>query len=105
MAPINRTFVLATVAVPIVIYGLMPHLQRARPSAFGPDQRCDAALTFATRGVQRSLGQAELTLLLLRSRHGQVDGIGEFPATRGERAQAPTRHAAPTAGKIAHAAP
>ena len=25
-----RTFLLATIAVPIVIYGLMPHLQRAR---------------------------------------------------------------------------
>jgi len=25
-----RTFVLATVAVPIVIYGLMPHLHKAR---------------------------------------------------------------------------
>jgi antibiotic biosynthesis monooxygenase (ABM) superfamily enzyme len=30
MSPIARTFVLATVAVPIVIYGLMPHLHRAR---------------------------------------------------------------------------
>jgi antibiotic biosynthesis monooxygenase (ABM) superfamily enzyme len=30
MSTIGRTFVLATVAVPIVIYGLMPHLQRAR---------------------------------------------------------------------------
>lgn len=30
MAPVARTFVLATIAVPIVIYGLMPHLQRAR---------------------------------------------------------------------------
>ena len=30
MSPILRTFVLATVAVPIVIYGLMPHLHRAR---------------------------------------------------------------------------
>jgi antibiotic biosynthesis monooxygenase (ABM) superfamily enzyme len=30
MAPVTRTFVLATVAVPIVIYGLMPHLHRAR---------------------------------------------------------------------------
>lgn len=30
MAPVARTFVLATVAVPIVIYGLMPHLHRAR---------------------------------------------------------------------------
>ena len=28
--PVVRTFVLATVAVPIVIYGLMPHLHRAR---------------------------------------------------------------------------
>jgi antibiotic biosynthesis monooxygenase (ABM) superfamily enzyme len=30
LAPVVRTFVLATVAVPIVIYGLMPHLHRAR---------------------------------------------------------------------------
>ena len=30
MSPILRTFVLATIAVPIVIYGLMPHLHRAR---------------------------------------------------------------------------
>ena len=30
MSPVLRTFVLATAAVPIVIYGLMPHLQRAR---------------------------------------------------------------------------
>jgi antibiotic biosynthesis monooxygenase (ABM) superfamily enzyme len=30
LAPVLRTFVLATVAVPIVIYGLMPHLHRLR---------------------------------------------------------------------------
>jgi antibiotic biosynthesis monooxygenase (ABM) superfamily enzyme len=30
LSPVVRTFVLATVAVPIVIYGLMPHLHRAR---------------------------------------------------------------------------
>jgi antibiotic biosynthesis monooxygenase (ABM) superfamily enzyme len=30
MSPVLRTFVLATAAVPIVIYGLMPHLHRAR---------------------------------------------------------------------------
>jgi antibiotic biosynthesis monooxygenase (ABM) superfamily enzyme len=30
MPPVVRTFLLATIAVPIVIYGLMPHLQRAR---------------------------------------------------------------------------
>jgi len=30
MPVLPRTFVLATVAVPIVIYGLMPHLHRAR---------------------------------------------------------------------------
>ena len=30
MSPVTRTFVLATVAVPIVIYGLMPHLHRLR---------------------------------------------------------------------------
>jgi antibiotic biosynthesis monooxygenase (ABM) superfamily enzyme len=30
LAPVLRTFVLATIAVPIVIYGLMPHLHRLR---------------------------------------------------------------------------
>jgi antibiotic biosynthesis monooxygenase (ABM) superfamily enzyme len=30
MSPVLRTFVLATIAVPIVIYGLMPHLHRLR---------------------------------------------------------------------------
>lgn len=30
MSPVPRTFVLATIAVPIVIYGLMPQLHRAR---------------------------------------------------------------------------
>ena len=30
LAPVVRTFVLATIAVPIVIYGLMPQLHRVR---------------------------------------------------------------------------
>jgi antibiotic biosynthesis monooxygenase (ABM) superfamily enzyme len=30
MTPIVRTFLLATIAVPIVIYGLMPQLHKAR---------------------------------------------------------------------------
>jgi antibiotic biosynthesis monooxygenase (ABM) superfamily enzyme len=30
MTPVGRTFVLATIAVPIVIYGLMPLLHKAR---------------------------------------------------------------------------
>ena len=30
MSPILRTFVLATVAVPVVIYGLMPQLHKIR---------------------------------------------------------------------------
>lgn len=30
LSPVVRTFVLATIAVPIVIYGVMPQLQRAR---------------------------------------------------------------------------
>jgi len=30
LSTVARTFVLATIAVPIVIYGLMPHLHRAR---------------------------------------------------------------------------
>jgi antibiotic biosynthesis monooxygenase (ABM) superfamily enzyme len=30
LSPVVRTFILATIAVPIVIYGLMPYLHRAR---------------------------------------------------------------------------
>ena len=30
LSPVLRTFVLAPIAVPIVIYGLMPHLHRLR---------------------------------------------------------------------------
>ena len=30
LAPVLRTFVLVTIAVPIVVYGLMPHLHRLR---------------------------------------------------------------------------
>ena len=30
LSPVTRTFVLATIAVPVVIYGLMPHLHRLR---------------------------------------------------------------------------
>ena len=33
---VPRTFVLATVAVPIVIYGVMPHLHRARARLLTP---------------------------------------------------------------------
>jgi antibiotic biosynthesis monooxygenase (ABM) superfamily enzyme len=38
LSPVLRTFVLATIAVPIVIYGLMPYLHRlrARLLATGP---------------------------------------------------------------------
>jgi len=35
-SPVVRTFVLATIAVPIVIYGLMPHLHRARARLLMP---------------------------------------------------------------------
>jgi antibiotic biosynthesis monooxygenase (ABM) superfamily enzyme len=36
MSPVLRTFVLATVAVPIVIYGLMPSLHRVRARLLAP---------------------------------------------------------------------
>ena len=39
MSPVVRTFVLATIAVPIVIYGLMPHLHRARGLLLSRGQR------------------------------------------------------------------
>ena len=38
MGPVLRTFVLATVAVPIVIYGLMPHLHRLRVRLLAGDR-------------------------------------------------------------------
>jgi antibiotic biosynthesis monooxygenase (ABM) superfamily enzyme len=39
LSPVPRTFVLATIAVPIVIYGLMPQLHRARTRILsGPDK-------------------------------------------------------------------
>lgn len=38
LPPVVRTFVLATIAVPIVIYGLMPQLHRGRARLSGrPD--------------------------------------------------------------------
>jgi len=37
MPSVLRTFVLATIAVPIVIYGLMPHLHRLRGRLLGRD--------------------------------------------------------------------
>ena len=39
LSPVVRTFVLATIAVPIVIYGLMPHLHRARTHLLTRTQR------------------------------------------------------------------
>jgi antibiotic biosynthesis monooxygenase (ABM) superfamily enzyme len=39
LSPVVRTFVLATVAVPIVIYGLMPQLHRARGRLLGRTAR------------------------------------------------------------------
>ena len=38
MPAVLRTFVLATVAVPIVIYGLMPHLHRLRARLVAPSR-------------------------------------------------------------------
>ncbi|MET3142546.1 UNVERIFIED_ORG: antibiotic biosynthesis monooxygenase (ABM) superfamily enzyme [Arthrobacter sp. UYEF2] len=34
--PVLRTFVLATAAVPVVIYGIMPHLHRLRARLLKP---------------------------------------------------------------------
>ncbi|MCY7301732.1 MAG: hypothetical protein LH654_01575 [Thermoleophilia bacterium] len=39
MPPVLRTFVLATIAVPIVIYGLMPHLHRLRAQLLNRDRQ------------------------------------------------------------------
>jgi antibiotic biosynthesis monooxygenase (ABM) superfamily enzyme len=37
LSPVVRTFVLATIAVPIVIYGLMPRMHRARARLLARD--------------------------------------------------------------------
>ena len=58
MGPVLRTFVLATIAVPIVIYGLMPRLHRlrtriltrARPDSFGRSPRCGRRRDPVSRG-------------------------------------------------------
>jgi antibiotic biosynthesis monooxygenase (ABM) superfamily enzyme len=39
MTPVLRTFVLTTIAVPIVIYGLMPQLHKLRRLALGSTRR------------------------------------------------------------------
>ena len=39
MPPVLRTFVLATIAVPIVIYGLMPHLHGLRARLLNRDRQ------------------------------------------------------------------
>jgi len=39
MSPVLRTFVLATIAVPVVIYGVMPQLHRLRVRALTSRQR------------------------------------------------------------------
>ena len=39
MSPVLRTFVLATIAVPIVIYGLMPYLHNLRTRLLTTDAR------------------------------------------------------------------
>src|SRR5437764_3515979 len=36
MSPVLRTFVLATIAVPIVVYALLPYLQRLRARLYRP---------------------------------------------------------------------
>ena len=51
MSPVVRTFVLATIAVPIVIYGLMPHVHRARGRLLS--RRGPVALTARPRRTTR----------------------------------------------------
>ncbi len=52
MSPVVRTFVLATIAVPIVIYGLMPHLHRARVRLLSRGRRRRAPASSRARGVR-----------------------------------------------------
>ena len=53
MSPLVRTFVLATIAVPVVIYGLMPHLQRARGRLFSRRDSVARSAPPSTRPAQR----------------------------------------------------
>jgi hypothetical protein len=54
MSPLVRTFVLATIAVPIVIYGLMPHLQRARGRLFSRRDSVARSAPPSTRPARRN---------------------------------------------------
>ncbi len=48
LTPVLRTLILVTVAVPIVVYGLMPHLQRLRSLLLTRSARHESN-AFATR--------------------------------------------------------
>ena len=56
MSPVVRTFVLATIAVPIVIYGLMPQLHRARVRLLSRGRRRRAPAS--TQGAGRPCGRS-----------------------------------------------
>jgi antibiotic biosynthesis monooxygenase (ABM) superfamily enzyme len=53
MSPVLRTFVLATMAVPIVIYGLMPHLHWLRARLLNQPILDDPAAYIADGGEDK----------------------------------------------------
>ena len=53
MPSVLRTFVLATIAVPIVIYGLMPHLHRLRARLLNQPVLDDPAACIADGGEDK----------------------------------------------------
>jgi antibiotic biosynthesis monooxygenase (ABM) superfamily enzyme len=53
LSPVARTFVLATVAVPIVIYGLMPPLHRGRARLLSRRAQSSAARATRSRSTGR----------------------------------------------------
>jgi hypothetical protein len=69
LSPVARTFVLATIAVPIVIYGLMPHLHRARARLLSRRNG---------RPVDRAVGRAYGR----NDRRSAAGPEAPFPATR-----------------------
>ena len=58
LSPVVRTFVLATVAVPIVIYGLMPQLHEARVRLLTRPRAPEPTATDAAAGASVLTGAA-----------------------------------------------
>jgi hypothetical protein len=110
LAPVLRTLVLATVAVPIVIYGLMPHLHRLRapvdairPRVRPPGRPRDGSAGRLTPGVSTAPRNRRPYGAPRRSRFGcdgallEPDDVGDAHPVKGAAPRAAVGHPRPEA--------